>query len=61
MELPCATTSKNTVMMSGYDSTVLSTVTECGIDELKKLTAWENLKKLLSKERYSWAWELATS
>lgn len=58
---PCVTTSKNTVMMSGYDSTVLSTVTECGIDELKKLTAWENLKKLLSKERYSWAWELATS
>lgn len=58
---PCATTSKNTVMMSGYDSTVLSTVTECGIDELKKLTAWENLKKLLSKERYSWAWELVTS
>ena len=58
---PCATTTKNTVMMSGYDATVLSTVMECGIDELKKLTAWDNLKKLLSKERYSWAWDLATS
>lgn len=58
---PCATTSNNTVMMSGYDSTVLSTVMECGIDELKKLTAWDNLRKLLSKERYSWAWELASS
>lgn len=56
---PCATTTKNNVMMSGYDATVLSTVTECGIDELKKLNAWDNLKKLLSKERYSWAWDIA--
>jgi hypothetical protein len=53
---PCSTTSKNTVMMSGYDATVLSTVMESGIEELKKLTAWDNLKKLLEKERYSWAW-----
>lgn len=54
---PCSTTSKNTVMMSGYDATVLSTVMECGIEQLKLLTAWDNLKKLLEKERYSWAWE----
>ena len=53
---PCSTTSKNTVMMSGYDASVLSTVMESGIDTLKQLTAWDNLKKLLSKERYSWAW-----
>lgn len=53
---PCSTTSKNTVMMSGYDASVLSTVMESGIDTLKQLTAWDNLKKLLSKERYAWAW-----
>ena len=57
---PCATTSKNTVMMSGYDASVLSTVMESGIDTLKQMTAWDNLRKILSKERYSWAWELAS-
>lgn len=54
---PCSTTSKNTVMMSGYDATVLSTVMESGIDGLKQMTAWDNLQKLLSKERYAWAWK----
>ena len=53
---PCATSSKNTVMMSGYDASILSTVMESGIDTLKQMTAWDNLKKLLSKERYSWVW-----
>jgi len=53
---PCSTTSKNTVMMSGYDASVLSSVMESGIDTLKQLTAWDNLKKLLSSERYSWTW-----
>ena len=53
---PCSVSSKNTVMMSGYDASVLSTVMEGGIEVLKELTAWDNLKKLLSKERYSWAW-----
>ena len=46
---PCATSSKNTVMMSGYDASILSTVMESGIDTLKQMTAWDNLKKLLSK------------
>lgn len=54
---PCSTSSKNTVMMSGYDAGILSSVMECGIDTLKQLTAWDNLKKLLSSERYSWAWK----
>lgn len=54
---PCATTTKNTLMMSGYDATVLSTVMQRGIEELKSLTAWDNLKNLLEKERYSWAWK----
>lgn len=53
---PCSTTTKNHLMMSGYDVSVLSDVMESGIDSLKQLTAWDNLEKMLSKDRYSWAW-----
>ena len=49
---PSKTTTKNTTMLSGYNSSLLNIFQDKGIDDLQKVTPIQMLKDLLMKERY---------
>jgi len=53
---PTNTSSKNVIMMSGYDANSLSSIQSNGFKDLPDLTPWNHLSHLLSAERYSWFW-----
>lgn len=58
---PSKTTTKNTTMLSGYNSSLLNVFQEKGIDDLQKVTPIQMLKDLLSKERYRMLEDFITS
>lgn len=54
---PSATfTSANTIVMSGYNDDILSSVMTEGICSLKEVTPWSTLSTILLQERYTWFW-----
>ena len=53
---PSSVSKANTILMSGYNSDVLESVTSGGMEKLTELTPWDHLKRVLEKTRYSWFW-----
>lgn len=54
---PSATfTTSNTIVMSGYNDDILSSVMTEGICSLKEVTPWSTLSTVLLQERYTWFW-----
>lgn len=54
---PSATTStNNTIVMSGYNDDILSSVMTEGICSLRHVTPWSTLSTILLQERYTWFW-----
>jgi len=58
---PSKTTTKNTTMLSGYNSSLLNIFQEKGVDDLQKVTPIQMLKDLLTKERYRILEDFVTS
>lgn len=58
---PSKTTTKNTTMLSGYNSSLLNVFQEKGVDDLQKVTPIKMLKDLLTKERYRILEDFVTS
>lgn len=53
---PSATSTNNTILMSGYNDDILTDVINKGICSLKEITPWTTLSDILMKERYTWFW-----
>jgi len=53
---PCATTTKKTVMMSGYNADILSDILKDGMSSIIERTPIQHITTLLKAPRYSWFW-----
>ena len=49
---PVKTTQKNVTMLSGYSEYLLNVLCEQGVEELKKITPYIQLKNILNNDRY---------
>jgi hypothetical protein len=49
---PVKTTQKNVTMLSGYSEYLLNVLCERGVEDLKKITPYIQLKNILDNERY---------
>ena len=53
---PCSVVRENTILMSGYNTDVLESVSAGGMQKLTDLSPWDHIRNILDKPRYNWFW-----